>query len=161
MYYWISTSVAIPYLFDSITCLLVISCRLYTYVLGLSCFATLVALHFDILGQDTWLHQQKKGSLRARQWLRPDASVAPWASFSPLPPIHGLSILVAPRCLRSNTTWMEYTCSIRRVNSAPGTPEDTLGISLSEVSIGRQTSTLQISSAVLLILLYSVEVFRE
>ena len=35
--------------------LLVISCRLYTYVLGLSCFATYVALHFDILGQDTWL----------------------------------------------------------------------------------------------------------
>ena len=35
--------------------LLVISCRLYTYVLGLSCFATLVALHFDIVGQDTWL----------------------------------------------------------------------------------------------------------
>ena len=27
----------------------------YTYVLGLSCFATYVALHFDILGQDTWL----------------------------------------------------------------------------------------------------------
>jgi len=37
MYYWFSTLVAIPYLFDSITCF-VISCRFYTFVLGLRCF---------------------------------------------------------------------------------------------------------------------------
>ena len=54
MYYWISTSVAIPCLFDSITCFVSYILSLYTYVLGLSCFATYVALHFDILGQDTW-----------------------------------------------------------------------------------------------------------
>ena len=35
--------------------LLVLSCRLYIYVLGHSCSATNVALHFDILGQDTLL----------------------------------------------------------------------------------------------------------
>ena len=107
------------------------------------------------------VHQQKKSSLGAKQWLRPEPSIAPLASVSPLPPIHGLSILVAPRSLRSNTTWIQYTCCIRRVNSAPGTPGDTLGISLSKVSIGRQTRTLQISSAVLYIPLYSAEVFRE
>ena len=55
MYYWISTSVAIPNCLIPLLILLVISCRLYTYVLGLSRFATLVAWHFDILGQDTWL----------------------------------------------------------------------------------------------------------
>ena len=54
-------------------------------------------------------HQQKQGSLRVQQWLRPDAGVAPWASCLPLPPIHGLSILVAPRCFRRNTTQMGYT----------------------------------------------------
>ena len=55
MYYWISTSVAIPYLFDSITCFVgYILSPLYLY-LGISCFATMVAVHFDILAQDTWL----------------------------------------------------------------------------------------------------------
>ena len=55
MYYWISTSVVIPYLFDSITCFVSYIRSPYTYVLELSCFAPYVALHFDILGQDTWL----------------------------------------------------------------------------------------------------------
>ena len=55
IYYWICTSVAISYLLILLLVLLVISCRLYPYVLGLSCFATMVALLFDILGQDTWL----------------------------------------------------------------------------------------------------------
>ena len=114
-----------------------------------------------VLDQEHCGHQQKNGSLRAQQFLRRDARIAPWASCSPIPPIHDLSILVAPRRLRSNTTWMEYTWGIRRVNSAPHTPEETRGIRLSGVPIGRQTSTLQISSAVLHIPLYSAEVFRE
>ena len=53
MYYWISTSVAIPCLFDSITCFVSYILSLLYLCLGLSCFATYVALHFDILGQDT------------------------------------------------------------------------------------------------------------
>ena len=55
VYYWIITSVATPYLFDSITCLVSYILSAPYLCLGLSCFATLVALHFDILGQDTWL----------------------------------------------------------------------------------------------------------
>jgi len=36
-YYWISTLVAIPYCLIPLLVLLVTSCHLYTYVLGLSC----------------------------------------------------------------------------------------------------------------------------
>ena len=43
MYYWFSTSVAIPYLFDSITCFVSYILLPLYLCLGLSCFATLVA----------------------------------------------------------------------------------------------------------------------
>jgi len=38
MYYWFSTLVAIPYCLIPLIVLLVISCPIYTFVLGLSCF---------------------------------------------------------------------------------------------------------------------------
>ena len=56
MYYWFSTLVAIPYLFDSITCFVSYILSPLYLCYGLSCFTTLVALHFDILTQDTWLY---------------------------------------------------------------------------------------------------------